>query len=56
MSSVRVLAMDEETFHNLMQASSATEHAMEEVAEQRMGSGPAASGPAAGPPPAPAAG
>jgi len=51
MSSVRVLAMDEETFHNLMQASSATEHAMEEVAEQRMGSGPAA-----GPPPAPAAG
>ena len=50
LTSLRVLAMDEETFHHLTQVSNATERSMEEVARERMGTG------AAEPPPAPAAG
>jgi hypothetical protein len=50
MTSMRVLAMDEETFQHLTRVSNATELSMEELARQRMGTGPAA------PPTAPAAG
>jgi hypothetical protein len=37
---VQVLAMDEETFRHLTAVSGATEHAMEDVAHARMGTGP----------------
>ncbi len=49
LTDLRVLAMDEETFHHLTQVSRATEKSMEEIARERMGTTPE-------PPPAPAAG
>jgi cyclic nucleotide-binding protein len=49
LSDLRVLAMDEDTFHHLTQVSKATEKSMEEIARERMGTAPE-------PPPAPAGG